>query len=260
MALSSSGCGLTGQPTGDLHLKTKDGAGATRDYEVLVPTSSEPASPLALTLLYHGAGGTSADSKAWGMQNVPGAAASSIFVFPQGIAFQSHGVGWDDRCSGNDMALFDNIVLSLASTYCVDLNRVYVGGFSWGCDHAIALACCRGDKLRAIAAASCADEYADPANYKTYQSCPVTNQAAIRFTHDTDGDSGYPAPLFATTLTLFRSWNACAATATAIEPSPCRSFTNCRIPVVDCPYDHLQHTVPSGWAKDSWQFFDRVAR
>lgn len=158
------------------------------------------------------------------------------------------------------MALFDNIVASLASSYCLDLSRVYAGGFSWGCDQAVALACCRGDRVRAIAAASCTDEYADPDNYKTYQSCPVPNRAAIRFTHEKSSDSGYAAPLFATTLTLFRSWNACSAVATETGPKPCRSFANCRVPVVDCPYQGLGHSIPKSWARDTWDFFTHVAK
>lgn len=254
----SAGCGLTGKPTGDLHLKGKDGAGVTRDYEVLVPTTYNPATPLALTFVYHGAGGSSADGKSYGIQNATGAAAGSIFVFPQGVAFQTYGVGWDDRCGGYDMGFFDDMVTTLAATYCIDTSRVYAGGFSWGCDQVTALACCRGDKIRAIAAASCTDEYSDPANYKTYQACPVTNRAAIRFTHDTTGDGGYPAPLFATTVALFRYWNACSTTATAVTPSPCRTFASCRVPVVDCPYDNLGHQIPAGWGADTWKFFTGV--
>lgn len=255
----SAGCELTGKPTGELHLKTQDGAGTSRDYEALVPSTYDRTVPLALTFVYHGGGGTPAESKAWGIQNAVGAAAASIFVFPQGVAFQNYGVGWDDRCSGNDMAFFDNMVASLASAYCIDLNRVFAGGFSWGCDQVVALACCRGNKVRAIAAASCTDEFGDPTNFETYQACPVANGAAIRFTHATLGDSGYAPPRFATTLTLFRSWNACSPLATAADPSPCRSFTNCRVPVVDCPYDQLQHSVPTGWGEDSWKFFARLS-
>jgi len=258
-AARSAGCGITGMPTGDLHLQGKDGAGVTRDYEVLVPASYDPSTPLALTLVYHGGGGTSADAKALGIQDAVGAAAASIFVFPQGIAFQNYGVGWDDRCAGHDMAFFDDMVSALEASYCIDPKRVYVGGFSWGCDQVTALACCRGDKIRAVAAASCSDEFTNPADYKTYQPCPVAGRAAIRFTHDRTSDRGYPAPLFTTTTTLFRSWHACSAAATPISPAPCRTFAGCRTPFVDCPYDNLGHSIPSGWGNDSWHFFSGIS-
>jgi len=231
----------------------------TRDYDVLVPASYNPSTPLALTFVFHGGGATSANAKAFGMQDATGAAAASIFVYPQGVSFQSYGVGWDDRCGGYDMPFFDNMLSSLAATYCIDLNRVYAGGFSWGCDHVTALACCRGDKIRAIAAASCGDEFSNPADYKTYQSCPVTNRAAIRFTHATNADDGYPAPLFATTSALYRSWNGCSATATAVNPSPCKSYSGCRAPVVECAYDNLGHSIPGGWGNDSWKFFTSLS-
>ena len=231
----------------------------TRDYEVLVPASYNPSVALALTFAYHGAGGTSAYAKLYGLQDAPGAAAASIFVYPQGVPYQTYGVGWDDSCTGHDIPFFDNMVASLEATYCIDPKRVFVAGFSWGCDQVTALACCRGDKIRAVSAASCTDEYKDPSDYKTYQSCPVTNSAAIRFTHNTTGDSGYPAPLFATTTTLYRSFNGCSATATPTSPSPCRAFGGCRNPFIDCPYDNLAHATPDGWGRDTWTFFTGVS-
>jgi polyhydroxybutyrate depolymerase len=255
----SSGCGLTGKATGDLQLKVRDGANVMRDLAVLVPGSYKPNTPLALTFVFHGAGGTSADAKAFGMQDATGASAASIFVFPQGVQFQSYGIGWDDGCSGYDMPFFDNMLATIGASYCIDLNRVFAGGFSWGCDQVVALACCRSDKVRAIAAASCTDEYSDPADYKTYQSCPARSKvSAIRFTHDTLGDSGYPAPLFATTLSLFRAWNGCSTTSTATTPSPCQAYSGCGAPLVDCPYDNLQHALPGGWGSDSWKFFSSL--
>ena len=257
--LRSAGCGLTGKPTGELHLTGRDGAGVTRDYEVLIPASYSPSTPLALTFVYHGAGGVAADAKGYGVQAAPGAAAASIFVFPQGVSYQKYGVGWDDTCGGYDMPFFDNMVAALEATYCIDPGRVYAAGFSWGGDQVTALACCRGDKLRAIAAASCTDEYKDAADFKTYQSCPTVNRAAIRFTHEATGDASYPAPLYATTLTLFRSWNACSATAKAILPGPCRVFGACRVPVVDCPYENIGHWLPNGWGNDTWSFFSSAS-
>lgn len=253
----SAGCGLGGRQTGDFHLKTTDSRGVQRDYEVIVPASYRPSTPLALSLVFHGGGGTQADAKAYGLQNVPGASGESIFVFPQGVAYQQLGVGWDDSCGGYDVAFFDKMISSLQSSYCIDTERVFVAGFSWGCDFATALACCRGNKIRAIAAASCSDDFSradDPASYKQ-APCPVANGAGIRFTHATNGDWGYPAPYFSTTSKLYRSFNACSANSVVGNPAQCRSFSGCRRPFVECSYDHLGHALPSGWAADTWKFF-----
>jgi poly(3-hydroxybutyrate) depolymerase len=257
----SAGCGKAGKPTGNFHLKTTDNRGTQRDYEVIVPTSYTPSTPLALSFVFHGGGGTQADAKRYGLQQAPGAGPASIFVFPQGVPYQNGGVGWDDSCGGYDVALFDKISSSLQSSYCIDTERVFVAGFSWGCDFATALACCRGNKVRAIAAASCSDDFRvahDPQTYKQ-APCPVSNNAAIRFTHATAGDWGYPAPYFATTSKLFQSFNGCSADSVAGNPPQCKTFRGCRRGLVECSYDNLGHALPATWAADSWSFFSATA-
>lgn len=260
-AATSAGCGVPGKPTGTLALQAKDGRGVTRDYEVLVPASYRPTTPLSVTFVYHEAGGSSASAKALGLQSAPGAAASSIFVFPQGVAYLDAGVGWNDACSGYDMPFFDNMLAALEANYCVDRQRVFASGFSWGCDHVTALSCCRGSKLRAVAAASCSDNFSDPAQYHSYvnATCSAAPSPAVRFTHALLSDNAYPAPLFATTASLFRAWNGCSASSTATGSGPCRTFDACRSPFIECAYPGLGHGLPSSFSADSWAFFGSVA-
>jgi hypothetical protein len=255
-ASASSGCGKTGMMTGDFHLTTTDGDGTSRDFEVLVPTSYSPNTPLALTIAYHGAGGSEADAKSFGLQDAPGAAASSIFVFPQGIAYENYGVGWDDLCAGRDMVLFDHIVQTLEANYCVDTARRFIAGFSWGCDHVTSLTCCRGSQLRAVAAASCTDEFGDPSDYRTYDNlpCPSSPSVPIRFTYDPNGDAGFSAQEFASTLALYRSWDSCGTDSVAVG-SDCVSYQGCTEPMLDCRYPGLGHTLPPNWGNDTWSFF-----
>lgn len=258
--LPSAGCGLTGAQTGDFHLSTTDGNGTLRDYEVLVPTAYLPTLPLALAFVYHGAGGDEAQAIGFGLQNAPGAASAAIFVFPQGIDYQNDGVGWDDLCGGYDMVFFDHMLAALERSYCIDEARVDVAGFSWGCDQVTALACCRGDRLSAVGAASCTDEFASATSSRTYDNlpCPVAQGVPIRFTHDASGgDAAYPKPLFVTTSELYRSFNGCSNTSTAVTPSPCESYSGCTEPLVECPYPNLGHALPANWGADTWAFFSR---
>jgi polyhydroxybutyrate depolymerase len=252
------GCALSGQPTGDMHLSTTDGQGQTRDFEVLVPSSYQPGVALALIFGFHGAGGNPDWAKA-GMPDAPGAAAAAIFAFPQGIPYQNYGVGWNDNCSGYDVMLFDNMVAALRAKYCIDPNRIFVYGFSWGCDFVTALLCCRGDRIRAVGAASCSDEFGDPADYKTYANypCPTTSAAAVRFTHDSKDDGPYSAQQFASTSQLYRVLNGCQAGSSPVTPSPCVSYQGCAQPVIECAYDGLGHSVPAGWGQDTWAFFSQ---
>jgi polyhydroxybutyrate depolymerase len=247
-------------PTGMLSRTTTDGTGRTRSYELLVPTRHRAGAPLAVTFVFHGAGGTSADARRWGLQDAPGARAASIFVFPQGVEFQGNGVGWEDTCGGYDVVFFDHMLADIQADFCVDPRRVYVAGFSWGCDFVTALLCCRGDVIRGAAAASCSDEFRDPADHDTYANlpCPRRSEAGIRFTHDARGDGAYTALQFASTSALQRALNGCGVTASSAGPGPCVAWSGCRQPVVECTYAGLGHALPATWPADSWRFLSRL--
>ena len=257
----SAGCGLSGKQTGDFHLTTADGQGTVRDFEVIVPSAYDPSTPLALAFVYHGANGNQAGAKAFGLQNAPGAAISGIFVFPQGINFKTYGVGWDDSCGGYDMVLFDHMLAAIESTYCIDTRRVFAAGFSWGGDFVTALTCCRGEKLHAVAAGSCSDDFSTASDARTYLNlpCPAKNSAAIRFTYDASGeDSGYPAPYFASTKSLSPSFKGCSSSSTAVGPGLCRSYAGCANLLLECPYRGLGHALPASWPGDTWTFFSSL--
>lgn len=212
---------------------------------------------MALTLAFHGAGGSTNDARNFGLNQVSGALAASIMVYPQGIPFQNYGVGWNDACNGYDMSFFDNILTYVENNYCIDKNRIYVGGFSWGCDFATALSCCRSSTIRAVAAGSCSDEFRNAADYKTYSNTcqTTTSHPAIRFTHAPKEDGAYPAPFFATTSQLYQSWNSCASTTTAVNAS-CVSYNSCKSQLIECT-NVSGHSLPTNWNVDSWNFFNQ---
>lgn len=256
----SAGCASPG-PGGAHTLTTTDGRGITRSYELLVPegaADSDAQAPRSVTFVFHGQGATAAAARGFGLQRVPGAAATSIFVFPQGVPFQQLGVGWDDACGGYDMVFFDHMLAAVEAAYCVDPGRVQVAGFSWGCDFVTALACCRGDRIRAVAAASCSDDFQDPADPASYINvpCPRRSNAAVRFTHDARDDGGYTARQFGTTGALYRALSGCADGAAPAAP-PCVAYGGCRRPVLDCAYPGLGHALPPDWAADTWRFFSQ---
>lgn len=226
----------------------------------MVPTAYDSVTPLAVTFVYHGAGGTEASAETLGLQRVPGAGASTIFVFPQGAPFESQGIGWNDTCTGYDIVLFDRMLQRIESDYCVDSTRVFAAGFSWGCDHVTALMCCRGKRIRAIAAASCSDDFRDTSDFHTYFNfpCPEAASTAVRFTHDSSGDSGYTAQDFDTTSTLYRWLDRCSDASTPMSPDPCKLHVGCAQPFIECAYPHLGHAPPATWATDTWNFFSRL--
>jgi poly(3-hydroxybutyrate) depolymerase len=261
-AVRSLGCGHQGVHPGELTLKSTDGSGRPRTYLIRIPTAYDASRPYPLVFVFHGAGGNSRESYAWGLQDAPGAAAGGIFVFPDGIAYKNLGIGWDDALDGYDLPFFDHMKKAVEAKYCIDAARLFVAGFSWGGDFATLLACARGAEIRAVAANSTSDEFKDAANYLTYAGLPCQSgrHAAIRFEHAAGGDKAYPAPYFATTSRLYQYLNSCGAASTEIAPRGaslrCVSYKECSAPYTECTFDPaIGHALPPNWAAHTWEFF-----
>jgi poly(3-hydroxybutyrate) depolymerase len=263
---TTAGCGKLAPTTGLFNLTTTDGMGTIRTFEVQVPADYSPTKAYALTFVYHGAGGNAAQSYSWGLQNATGASEAGIFVFPDGIAFKSYGVGWDDRTHGYDLPFFDNMVKKLETSYCINSARVFAAGFSWGGDFVTSLACNRASVVRALAINSATDEYNDNANYLTYQNlpCASTTHPPVRYVHAVGGDGSYPAPDFATTSKLLQTFSACSAacsTPTTSVPSStsvmsCVTYNGCGTELIECSFNaSIGHALPPNWAADTWAFF-----
>jgi len=244
----SAGCGLPAPGTG-LQALTVNAGGRQRNYAILVPTTYDPQKTLALVFVLHGQGANIAAAMAMGLQDVPAAASGAIFLFPQGIVdplYPDMGIGWDESCGGYDMLFFDALLEQTTSSYCVNPQRVFATGFSWGGDLVNNLACCRGDKLRAIAPAS-----GDDAHYNA--TCGAT-APAFRITYG-DADPYYAQSDFADAVAFERTAHGCLADYDPVNPTPCIAYRSCGQPVIECKYAGMVHTRPSNWAADTWGFF-----
>lgn len=264
---TSAGCGKRAA-TGQFTLGTRDGAGRARTYLVRIPAGYDPDTRYPLVFVFHGSAGDGAQAAAWGLQNAAGAASSAVFVFPNGMPYQNLGVGWDDSANGYDLPFFDRMLSDLEAGYCIDTTRIFAAGFSWGADFTIALACARGEKLRAAAVNSATDEFKDDTNFRTYQNWPCSSRVhpRIRFEHAMLGDKAYPPPDFATTSKLLQNMNSCsvssttfntrASATTGTSAEACVLYQGCASPYLECTFDHgIGHTLPPTWAADTWAFF-----
>jgi poly(3-hydroxybutyrate) depolymerase len=260
-AARSPGCGRPAR-TGIVTLSTEDGNHTPRSFRVQIPVDYARSRAYPVTFVFHAAGGSADDSYSWGLQDAPGAAAGSLFVYPTGIDFQHEGPGWDDRSNGYDFPFFDHMLAQLEAAYCIDPRAVFATGFSWGADFSIALACNRGGVLRAVAADSASDDFKDPGDYRSYvdMPCPGPAHPAVRFVHAEGGDDKYPPPDFATTSQLLQHLNSCsAAPPPVVAPGTvmtCRSYPGCATEYVECAFDHrIGHALPPHWAAETWAFF-----
>jgi polyhydroxybutyrate depolymerase len=160
-------------------------------------------------------------------------------------------VGWNGACEEYDMELFDQMIASLSAEYCIDADRIFAAGFSWGGDMCQALACCRGETVRAIAPASGPELF--PSIYP--EACPETDRPAFRMTYATN--DAYPPQMFADTIEWHRTQQSCSNDAIDIEPPPCIAYEGCEDPVIACEYEGLGHAWPSDWAESTWSFFSQ---
>lgn len=79
----------------------------------------------------------------------------TIFVYPAGSASEDGAFSWSDPGDPSDAlrdyALFDAVIATFGSKYCIDADRVFAVGHSLGASFVNSLGCARGDVLRAIA-------------------------------------------------------------------------------------------------------------
>ena len=146
-ASPSAGCGTEQKPGNDE--KTISTADGERSYRINIPRDYELETPLPLVLGFHGNGSDGAEFQNYtGLPTLP-----AITVFPDG----DEGDGkrsWQGApyASGaDDVAFVADLLDSIESEHCIDLNRVYATGKSNGGGMVSVLACNLRDRFSAFA-------------------------------------------------------------------------------------------------------------
>jgi polyhydroxybutyrate depolymerase len=276
----SAGCQVKGSPTGQqLRQGMKAGGKSGRRWSYSVPATYDPShpgnTPLALVFDFHGIGGVIQEPPylITSRSVLQSESQPALFVFPQGIdpkGGKGHGWWGITHCADYDLAFFDAILAELSARYCVDLNRVFAGGFSFGAAMSQTLACCRGDKLRAIAPQSGGPSITTP-----IKTCPTKAWPSARYSYGT-GDKNTAGGDGAFTLEALRGVveqsrralgcstkttpvpTRCDATAPKCE---CLSYAGCRegTSLVRCEYPGSggdMHMVEQpDYARNVWGFY-----
>jgi len=243
--MPGSGCGQTVEAAG-YHTGSMTIANVKRTYNYYIPPGYTPTDAIPLTLGFHGAGGNGLQASSWALQiAAANLGQKGIFVFPY-VILQGNTIGWDEKKTGVDVAYFDALLDWSEKTFCIDANRIFVVGFSWGNDFANTLGCYRGDKIRAINGFSGG----------IYNSDCGTVTPAYRATYSTpDGTDAYSQAALDKAVNHYKTAHACAATPQPIAPSPCLAYDGCMKPVIYCAYPNMGHTPPPNAGKDAWAFF-----
>ncbi|GES64318.1 feruloyl esterase C [Aspergillus terreus] len=151
VAANSAGCGTTPSLSSGVNSLTVNGQ--NREYIIQTPDNYDSSTPHKLVIGYHWRDGTMnnvVDGGFYGLSYLAGDV-PTIFVAPQGIDN-----GWANS-NGDDIAFTDAILEAVESSYCIDEERRFATGWSWGGGMSYSVACSRADVFRAVAVLSGAE-------------------------------------------------------------------------------------------------------
>jgi polyhydroxybutyrate depolymerase len=244
----SAGCGMAAPMAGN---GTIDVNGTMRSYIVTLPQSYDPMKPHRLIFAWHGLGGTAASIAQRGYYGLQTRAQNSaIFVTGQGLDTMALGMtapGWDNM-GGRDVNFVKALYARLQSTLCIDENRVFSTGMSYGGIMSNTLGCQMGDVFRAIAPMA-----GSGPGFGGRATC--TGEVAVWMSHG-DNDTVVATSSGMASRDFWVRTNKCQETSKPVEPSPCVSYDGCAadLPVTFCLFPG-GHTVPAFAAAAIWDFF-----
>ncbi|MCH9686742.1 MAG: prolyl oligopeptidase family serine peptidase [Deltaproteobacteria bacterium] len=223
--------------------------GVDREFFFVLPDDYDPMQPYPLVFAWHALGTSGALAQAY-YQVEQQSAGQAIFVYPDGLPQPGlGGTGWNLEADGYDMVFFDALYEQLTTNLCIDRERVFSTGHSFGGFMSNALACFRGEYLRAIAPVAGGGPFA---------ACDGPMAAWIA--HGTV-DATVPYAVGQSSYEFWRDANGCDEATVAVDPSPCITHEGCNEgqPLVWCSHDEPEplggHHWPTWAGPAIWQFF-----
>jgi polyhydroxybutyrate depolymerase len=259
---NSTGCGNTASPaacnTSTTGPCTINVGGTDRKYFVVLPANYSSTTPYPIVFLWHGASTTAQMYIGGGPIAYYGVRTSfpnAIYVAAQGLPSTAGGTdyGWGNT-NGQDVNFTKAMIDWLESNYCIDKNRLYSTGFSYGGIMSLTLACQMADVFRAIGVMS-------GTMFGGASSCQK-NPIPAWFTHgDADPTLNISGGVSARDALIKR--NGCDATNTQTAAmsdgiTTCTIYNVCtagNYPVVWCPVPGESHQIPSFAGAEIAKFF-----
>lgn len=238
---TSAGCGAATWPKSDRY--SIDVNGTTREYILDVPVDYSPQKPYRLIFAWHPLGGSAqqvANGGYYGLKSQ--AKGSAIFVSAEGLE-----QGWANT-GGRDIAFLRAMLDRIQNELCIDQDRIFSTGFSYGGMMSFAIGCAMGDVFRAIA----------PMSGALYSGCENgSHPVAVWGAHGKD-DQVVPLLQGEKGRDTFLQRNGCGTTTKPVEPSPCVSYDGCTegYPVIWCQFEG-EHTPFANSGQVIWNFFSQ---
>jgi len=249
MTSRSNGCGVTNAPADGR--QTIDVAGMQREFIVAVPDGYDANTAHKLIFAWHGQTITASHIDAigyYGLESLAGG--TSIFVAAQGLDTSTGvgGVGWDNM-NGRDIAFTRAMLAQLRASYCIDNDRIFAVGMSYGGIMSNNVGCAMGDEFRAIAPMAGLGPIGVP--------MPCVEQVAVWMAYG-DMDQLVPANYIDRSRDHWVGANHCDATTQPIGGNGCVAYDGCDAghPMTWCSFAG-GHTAPSFASAEIWAFFSQ---
>jgi poly(3-hydroxybutyrate) depolymerase len=254
----SSGCGTPTELTsGPANI---DVSGTMREYILALPDDYDPNQPYRLIFGFHPWGGSAmqiANGRYLGLEDVIDGQA--VLVAPEGLDYQGRGLGWGNE-DGQDVDFYHAMLDRFTSELCIDQDRIFSTGFSFGAMFSFKLACTEDSMLRAIAPQA--------GNATTSGTCDDGTRSVATMAFIGVDDSLLDGHRDA--VQIFVERNGCSTETTPVEPSwcdgldsqflPCNcvEYQDCSAgyPVTECEYTAGHQFAPSA-GETLWSFFSQ---
>jgi polyhydroxybutyrate depolymerase len=260
----SAGCGVSTEPeSGRLSI---DVDGQTREYILAVPSDYDSNRPYKLVFGWHPLGGSAQQVAGMGIgggayYGLEGqAAGSAIFVAPEGLEFNGGSLGWANT-NGSDLAFLRAMLDRFGSELCIDENRVFSTGFSFGGMMSFAVGCGMDGAIRAIApqagniqVSGCEDGDAPVA----VMGFHGTEDTVVSIDGGRAGRDVFVERNHCTEETLPAEPNWCDELSEGEQPCSCVAYQGCDAgyPVTWCEFNG-PHTPAPNSAETIWNFFSQ---
>jgi poly(3-hydroxybutyrate) depolymerase len=251
-------------------------ANKQRRYILSVPTNYDNTKPYKLVIAWHQLDGNDKQmyqQNYYWLKAIPEAASSTIFVAPNGTNSGGTpctgnnngegGCGWPDA-GGSNIALGDAVVAQIEANFCIDKNKIFANGWSYGGSMSYRTACSRPQGgtgtwgVRAVAV------YNGAANLSS-GGCTPSKSVAFYASHGTnDNVLGYDGGV--SMAQTFATQNSCTwmTPTKASGNHVCTNLMGCKTgwPVEFCSFvgPHTPDPQEGGqrWQPaEVWKFFNQ---
>jgi poly(3-hydroxybutyrate) depolymerase len=234
--------------------------GEMREYIIALPSNYNQSTPYRLVFGWHPWGGSAQQIAGQGYFGLSTASmGQAVLVAPEGEEYQNNGLGWGNA-NGRDVAFAHAMMDRFTAGLCIDQNRIFSTGFSFGAMFSFTLACTADSRQRAIApmagnsttSGRCADGTRSVATMGfvgTTDSLLSVHRSAMQIFVDRNE---------CTSMTMTANPNWCDDAASQFDPCTCVTYQGCKAgyPVVECEYNAGHQFAPSA-GPALWRFFSQ---